>query len=136
VRLFQKVKEIRSRQGALHFERFAVFETSLLSLYIHRIHKADEDAHLHSHPWNFVAMVLSGAYTARDTRGSRRKGPLSVSWMTRNGFHKIESILDGPVTTIFLAYGKHQPWGYLVDGQTVDSETYRRLKNEKRWTDG
>jgi len=128
----RRVKEIRSRQGVLHFERFAIFQTSIASLYIHRIFKADEDDHLHSHPWNFLTVVLAGAYEALDLDGRKRKGPLSVSWMPRTGVHKIAAILDGPVTTLFLAFGRRQPWFYWVNGARVDSETYRTNKNRYR----
>lgn len=129
MKLFQKVREIRSRAGVLHFERFAIFETSLLSLYVHRIYQADQDDHLHSHPWNFMTIVLWGVYMALGTAGRSRKGPLSFSSMTRKGFHKIDSILKGPVTTLFLAYGRRKQWYYLVDGMRVDSDTYRRIKH-------
>lgn len=130
MKFFQKVREIRSKRGILHFQRYAIFETSFLSLYIHRIYRRDEDEHLHSHPWNFITMVLWGAYTALDENMNlTRKGLGSWSWMTRHGYHKIFSIEKSPVTTIFLTYGKKGPWYYLVDGKPMFHETYRSMKN-------
>lgn len=134
MKLFKKVKEIRSREGILHFERFAIIETSLFALYVHTIHRADEDKHPHSHPWNFVTVVLSGAYLACDANGrATPKGPGAFSFMSRHGFHKIGAILSGPVKTLFLAYGKRSPWYYLVGGDKVESTEYRKLKHEKGW---
>lgn len=134
MKLFQKVKEIRSREGVLHFERYAIIETSLFALYVHTIHKHDEDKHLHSHPWNFMTIVLSGAYLALAKNGfATIKSPGSFSKMSRHDFHKIGGILNGPVKTLFLAYGKRSPWHYLVDGEKVESSEYRRLKHEKGW---
>lgn len=48
--------------------------------------------------------------------------------MKRSGFHKIQFIEEGPVTTLFLAYGKRKPWHYLVDGSHVLSDKYRDLR--------
>ena len=128
MRLLQKVREIRSRKGELHFQRFAIFETSRVSLYIHRIHKADKDPHLHSHPWNFLTVVLSGSYVARGEEGDSVKSPGTWSAMNRHGFHKIQTILDGPVTTLFLAYGSRGPWYYDVDGKRIDNVFYREMR--------
>lgn len=131
MRFFQTAMEIRSRTGVLHFRRFAIFETGFLALYVHTIFEGDKDEHLHSHPWNFLTVVLRGAYMARDQTSIQRKGPGSVSWMTRAGFHKIASILDGPVTTLFLTIGRPQVWYYLMDGVKVDSDTYRANKRRE-----
>lgn len=148
MKFFQKVKEIRSKAGALHFQRYAIFETSLVSLYIHRIFKADEDRYMHNHPWNFLTMILWGSYVALESGEQSAlslqlngpdvvaKGPGSVSYMDRDHFHRILSIRSGPVTTLFLAFGKKKPWGYLVHPSTtipyafVDSQTYREEKNK------
>lgn len=133
MKLFKKVKEIRSRSGELHFERFAIIETSFFALYIHTIHKHDEDRHLHSHPWNFLTVVLTGAYLALGQDGSTTvKIPGTFSRMSRHGFHKIGRILDGPVKTLFFAWGKRSPWHYLVNGEKVESAKYRKMKHEGR----
>jgi hypothetical protein len=142
MKFFQRVKEIKSRAGELHFTRFAIFETPLLSLYVHKIYKADEDEHLHSHPWNFLTVILSGAYRTwvddqdPEDLGKRYRGENKTrfDWthMTRKQFHKITEIAIGPVTTLFLAYGKHQPWHYLVNGEKVESTEYRNKKNLRR----
>lgn len=139
MKFFQTVKEIRSRHGVLHFTRYAIFQTALLSLYIHKIYKADEDDHLHSHPWNFVGVVLKGTYIAfTDPLGLGRRYISTIkdkwcwTWMTRKDFHKIWKICEEPVTTLVLCYGQRKPWYYLV-GQNdhVESTEYRRRKNQK-----
>lgn len=130
MRFFTKVKEIRSKLGKLHFQRFAIFETDICAFYIHRIYRHDEDLHLHSHPWNFVSMILWGEYYEKVPSGNyNRKSPGTISHMTREGFHKIAYITKCPVTTLFFTYGKRQPWYYLVDGEKIESEKYRTMKN-------
>lgn len=134
MKFFKKVKEIRSRDGKLHFERYAIVETVWFALYIHTIHRHDEDLHLHSHPWNFCTIVLSGAYLAVGENGfATIKAPGTFSRMSRHQFHQIGSILCGPVITLFFAFGKRSPWYYLVDGEKIESTKYRQLKHEKGW---
>ena len=129
MKLFQKAKEIRSREGALHFERYAIIETFLFAVYLHKIHKEDQDLHLHSHPWNFVTIVLKGSYRELGEHGESLKKVGTVSSMSRNRFHKIATVFDKPVTTLFLTFGKHKPWHYLVDGSKIESDEYRKLKH-------
>lgn len=129
MKLFQKVKEIRSRKGDLHFERYAIVQTSFFGLYVHTIHKADQDPHLHSHPWNFLTIVLKGAYRAKGEKGISLKKPGVVSWMSRQGFHKIEEIVHGPVKTLFFTFGRRKPWYYLVGRNQIESNLYRKMKH-------
>lgn len=133
MKLLQWVKEIRSKEGELHFKRFAIFQTPRLSLYIHRLFKEDQDAHLHNHPWNFLTLVLRGCYFAEAEDGHwYLKRPGTWSRMTRDHYHKIAEIDEGPVTTLFLAYGEWQPWGYLVGDEHVEASEYRERKHKGR----
>jgi len=135
MKLFQQVKEIRSQQGELHFQRYAIIETHKWALYIHRIYKEDKDEHLHSHPWNFMSVILWGAYIeqyAPEYNRMRVKCEGSFSKADRNYFHKIVDILRGPVTTLFFTWGTHQPWHYWVKGEKVESTEYRKQKNIAR----
>ena len=138
MKFLSKVMEIRSKLGELHFERFALIELPFFAIYIHKIHKSDKDKHLHCHPWNFATVVLKGSYLERymstdlfceNQEVDRIKKPGSFSTASRNYFHKIEEILDGPITTLFLTWGFHKNWNYLVNGVRIESNTYRQLKH-------
>lgn len=126
------VKTIKSRSGLIHFKRFAIIQTPWFSLYIHRIYEADRDPHLHSHPWPFWTMILSGSYWERTERGNT----LRTAWNTKTGgydyFHKIDKIVDGPVTSIMIVGRRREDWYYKVDGQLVRFDQYR---NDKRQND-
>lgn len=128
MKFFQTVKEILSKQGELHFKRFAIIETARLSLYIHTILLADEDLHLHSHPWNFISLILKGSYLEETPFGWNEKKFLTLSTMGRNQVHKIERITKGSVFSLFLTYGEHKPWFYQVGTEQVESSEYRALK--------
>lgn len=138
MKLFSKVKEIKSKAGELHFERFAIVELSFFAIYIHRIHKADKDPHLHSHPWNFATITLKGSYLEKylntdifcePQEAERIKKPGSFSNGDREYFHKIEEILDGPIYTLFLTWGLSKPWYYFVNENKIESSVYRQMKH-------
>lgn len=133
MKFFTKVKEIRSREGVLHFERYAFIETPFFALYHHTIHRADEDKHLHSHPWNACGLILSGSYEVKESLMPRAhkiatKKPGDFSFMSRHDFHKISKIVDGPVKTLFFTFGRHKPWHYMVNGKKIEASEYRKMK--------
>lgn len=120
------VREIISQAGVLHFQRWRIFYTSWFALYIHRIYQADRDDHLHSHPWNFVSLILSGGYD--ELTDERRWYPAgSFIYHKHSDFHKIIE-LDKPTTTLVFTWGKRKPWGFLVDGSIIDNDSYRAMK--------
>ena len=139
MKLFTKVKTITSKAGKVHFERWAIFETKWLSLYLHRIHEPDQD-HLHSHPWKFVSLILKGSYeeTLSDSEGNvveSIKSPGKVTWFPLHLFHKIAKVTKAPCWTLVLVRGgsfEGDKWHYLVDGWAVPFVDYRRLKSEAK----
>jgi hypothetical protein len=130
--IFEWVKTIKSKSGRVHFRRFAIFQTPWLSLYIHRIYEADHDPHLHSHPWPFWTMILSGSYWERTDWGLAHRDFLNSKSGGYDYFHKIESIISGPVTSIMIVGRRRDDWYYKVDGQLVRFDQYRSSKNEAK----
>lgn len=137
MKLFSKVKEIVSKTGELHFERWAVIETKWFSWYLHRIHKADQD-HLHSHPWHFVSVILKGSYrelvqkSPEEYSNFKLKSPGAVAFTNRRWFHKIECVLKKPVYTMVFVWGGNfegDKWHYLVGGKAIPFEQYREIKH-------
>ena len=152
MKLFQWVKEIRSKNGVLHFKRYAIVETKYFAAYIHKIYEHDRDLHMHSHPWAFFGIILNGSYVEEYLKKSsigsilspigisletayRTKGPLSIGFGSRKYFHRIHQIENGPVTTLFFTFGKHKNWYYrtsLGRKGLIESEEYRKLKHENK----
>lgn len=138
MKMFRKTKSITSKAGVLHFERWAIIETSLFALYLHRIHQPDKDHH-HSHPYGFCSLILRGSYleelcNAQGIISQRVKSPGVVGCTPKTVFHKIKDVLRGPVYTVVLVGGdfENQEWGYLVNGKYVDNRRYRDLKVEAK----
>ena len=128
--IFEWVKTIKSKAGHVHFKRFAIFQTPWLSLYIHRIYEADKDPHLHSHPWPFWTMILSGSYWERTEKGFIFRAAWNMKTGGYDYFHKIDKIVDGPVTSIMLVGRRRDDWYYKVEGQLVRFDQYRNDKRE------
>ena len=137
MKIFKLVKTIASKDGKLHFKRFAILETRYFAVYIHRIYESDKDEHLHSHPWNFCGVILKGSYVERYRNryfnGSSVETRTLKPFMTLRGdqryYHKIDRIVSGPVTTLFIVGRRSPKWYYWVDGKFVEHQDYRGMKN-------
>jgi hypothetical protein len=73
-------------------------------------------------------VILKGSYIEEIEDDLRIKKPGSISFAGRHFCHKIAGIQDGPVVSLFFAYGKYKPWFYSLG--KIDSVEYRKLKNE------
>lgn len=133
MKILKKVKEIRSRNGELHFVRYALIEFDAFAIYIHRIYKEDNDKHLHDHPWNFIGIILNGtyveAYEAFDGIGFRPRRPFVPVRVPASGYyHKIASLGKKPVTTLVLRGRRIHEWGYKTSEGFVEAAEYRKRK--------
>jgi hypothetical protein len=138
MKILTETKRIVSKAGVLHFTRFAIIETRLFSIYLHKVYKEDEDKHMHNHPWTWCrAFRISGRYMELFASKADPKPKLRVGGrnsMRPDDYHKIHAVLDKPVVSIFLTGRRLDSWGYLVqnpldaDAKHVDHKKYRELK--------
>lgn len=137
--MFKKLfltKEIISKDGVLHFRRWRILSTKYLSIYIHEIFKADEDVHMHDHPWNYKSYVLSGIFLEESFDTSQKYSKFRVLEKhhsverTASVFHTIKNIFTDKVVTLFVTGKKYKDWGYLVDGKWIQHEEYRKMKHQ------
>jgi hypothetical protein len=124
------IKEIRSKEGKLHFRRWQLLKTRWFSIYIHGIYEADQDKHLHNHPWDYKSIVLKGSYIEETQTGLNNLKP--GTYTSRNGkdYHKIKKLLTNSVYTLFIVTPVKREWGYLVDNYWMHHEVYREKKNK------
>lgn len=123
-----------TRWHLLHFERFG--------LYVHKIHKVDEDRDLHNHPWPFVAWIMRGGYTQNMDHGDGNwtrstVGRWRLNVMRLPYFHRIVAM---PVVTWSLVLrGRRRPegWGFKTPDGFVPQDVYRadRDNSEKFGSD-
>ena len=128
------VKEIRSQEGALHFQRWEILQVGDKTLYMHHLLRADEDRHCHDHPWDFRSLILKGGYEAMDPTGETKTfTPGSLYKMKAVGeYHRISRLLE-PTWTLVLVSPRSHLWGYLTEDGWVSNERYRQLKRDGYW---
>jgi hypothetical protein len=108
----------------------------LPSIRVHHILRADDDAHLHDHPWNARTIVLHGWYVEErpasplDDSFERDEYPRQRGYTGRVLFaqyHRISEVPAGGVFTLWFTWRYRGTWGFLVDGKKVDYRTYLGL---------
>jgi hypothetical protein len=124
------IKEIKSKAGDVHFKRWQILKTPFGSIWLHAIYKADQDKHLHNHPWDFTSVVLKGSYIEQTTLGNKRQYPGKINVRNGEDYHKILEVESPVVYTLFFASKPKRQWGYRVVGKFIDHITYRELKNK------
>lgn len=136
--------EIKNKKGELHFRRYGI-KTPWFGIFLHFIYKADEEKHLHDHPWNYVSLCLYGHFTEEYNNPKFnvqpcvpviyqdcRAGKIIIREAKR--FHKIHKLYSKVVCTLFLTGSEKRNWGYWLDDNTwVDHETYRKMKREGKF---
>lgn len=122
------VKEIKSKTGDLHFRRWRLLSTPLFNIYIHNIYKADEDIHLHDHPWNYFNLILKGGYYEKTVNNTNLMVPGKYSFRKCTTLHKIEYLIS-PTISLFITGRSKRTWGYVVNNSWYNNIEYRIIKN-------
>lgn len=102
----------------------------LPSIRVHHILLADDDEHLHDHPWDARTIILDGWYI-EEYPGLKEVG--RPMWMRPEGhtapllfgeYHRIEEVSPGGAWTLFFTWGYQGTWGFDVDGVKVPYYEY------------
>jgi hypothetical protein len=137
------VKEIKDRNGKLYFRRWRILTLPFVLFEVHEFfqdeddHVFDKDGHLHNHPQAFITYIAEGGYVEvrKDNIHSSEKKlyryPATFAYINRKCFHRVHTLLEGYCKTFILKSKKVREWGYLVDGEFVQHESYRANKNPK-----
>lgn len=122
---------------------------------VHHILRADEDRHLHNHPWDARTIILRGWYVERrefdgaefvqalfgdlikDTGAiveaseyfTRRAGDTAV--IGHDTYHSITEVSPGGVWTLFITTEWRHVWGFKVNGVHVPWREYLQRRSGK-----
>ncbi len=123
------IREIRSQKGELHFKRWRLIACPWFNVYIHLIAKADQDKHMHDHPWSFMSLIIHGGFAEQTIDGTKIRRPGSISFNKAEKIHKITHLAT--LTRTFVITGpRKRDWGYRLKNNTwINNELYRELKN-------
>ncbi len=106
--------------SGLDLSRYTVAKLGLVRVYLHEIHRGDEDPELHDHPWRFaLAWILAGGYTEerRHLEGwecsvrSRTFRPGQINRIEADTFHRVDAVLPG-TWTLFVVGPRVQDWSF------------------------
>lgn len=119
------------RDGDPYLDRLRLVQTPWLGVYLHHIHRPDQDRDPHDHPWPFASLVLSGGYEEsvwpdkRDpgTVAVRRRPRFSLWWLGRGAAHMITRV-DGSLWTLVVTGPKRGDWGFWAGGGFVPWREY------------
>lgn len=104
-------------------------EGSSFAVRIHHILREDDDRHLHNHPWEFRSIILSGWYVEEyigdDGQLHERTVRAGHTYCApKNYYHRIKQVSPAGVRTVFITFRRVEKWGFLVDGQHINSDVY------------
>lgn len=99
----------------------------LPSIRLHHILHADDDPHLHDHPWDARTFIQDGWYWEQlDDAGHvmRMRCAGDTSALKFGQYHRIESVSEGGVWTLFITWKYRGTWGFRVNGVKVPYREY------------
>lgn len=136
-----------SKDGAVYMERYWLFNPYpqsrpdgkqgfmrfLPSIRLHRIMREDRDDHMHDHPWDARTIILQGSYVERRVVQQHDLGCITKCFIRAAGdttpinfgeYHKIISVSEGGVWTMFITWKYRGVWGFLVKGTKIKWKDY------------
>lgn len=95
---------------------------------LHRIHREDQDRHMHDHPWSAASfLVVSGGYVEQrldgETLVERALRPGDINRLTASTWHRVTYVAPDTWTVGILG-DRVQDWGFRVDGAKVPWREY------------
>lgn len=137
-------------EGSDAAPRRAWWREMLPSVRIHHIRRADQDRHLHSHPWNARTVILKGWYEEERFSDPSLRGAVHRQLSAQNPehlrrgygtsqdvriagytgtlmfaeYHRITAVPVEGVWTMFITWRKRGGWGFDVDGREVPWREY------------
>lgn len=100
-----------------YLKRFTIVSFWKFHVRIHDISADDATPFLHSHPFNYLSVVLRGGYTEQHESGERTHRRFSIILHSNKFFHRIVDVKEG-TKTLFVTWGKYD-WG--LKKATIDA---------------
>lgn len=119
----RRVFVIKDQEGNKYLTRVRLFQWRKDGhrIYLHVIHKSDDDREMHDHPWWFVSFLLWGNYVEHLREGARRVRWINAKLNPAQG-HKLElnRRRDGSekaVVTLVIGGPNEKEWGFYCPAQ-------------------
>ncbi len=136
MRFLRKYNDIIGKDGTVYMRRWWIFNRYdrkwhipfLPSIRLHHICVPDQDRHLHDHPWNARTIIIKGYYIEVREDGVFVRDRWCTGKLKFGQYHRIASVSNGGVWTIFITFKYRGTWGFKVDGKKVPWKTYLGVK--------
>jgi hypothetical protein len=117
-----RVKHITGRlDDDIYMSRYWLLgrKTSRWALMLHKMHRPDDDACHHDHPWSFWTVILKGGYLEQVTMPDgtvkmRHNRPGMILYRKAEHTHRIHSLPKGSCWTLVWRFKKRRSWGFLT----------------------
>lgn len=106
-------KEIGWEEIQEKFTRFQLLKTRWGNVYLHKLDAPIKHPHCHSHPWHFVAIVLSGGYWESMNGKTKWRAPGSILWRPAETKHNV--VTKGTNWSIVITTAKVRDWGIITE---------------------
>lgn len=129
-----------------YLERYYIFlkdrQRFPFNIFLHKFLKSDPDD-VHDHPWSYTTFILKGGYYEwtpnfndqgiKISETQHWRGPGHFRRCSATSYHRIELKPGVDCWTLFMPGSQQREWGFLVNNQWVDHQTYleSRMQNDK-----
>jgi hypothetical protein len=106
--------KVKNHYSQKYLERYYLFHSKWLAIYIHRFWASDEDP-VHDHPWNNISWVVKRGYFEKLPDGTRHfRMPGFKAFRKAEQFHAVELSpgTEGDVWTVFIRFRRRRQWGF------------------------
>ncbi len=118
-RLLRKVfphREIGWEDIGEKFTRFTLLYTPWFRLYLHKLEAPRAHLSCHDHPWNFIALLLSGGYWELQDHSWCWRRPGNILLRPARTRHNV--VTNGVSWSVILTGRKFRSWGLTEDCHT------------------
>lgn len=103
-----------------YMERWTLFNKGRLHIRIQKLLSGDKTPFMHSHPYAFVSLILSGGYTEQLENQVVRHKRWHLIFRRSTTFHRIESVDPNTKTLFFTWKRKDNEWKLKQTLATVE----------------
>jgi hypothetical protein len=106
-----------------YMTRYYLTRNLTATIRLHHLHTSDPGRDLHDHPWDFVSLLLTGAYRETTPDGDVEYEAPCIVTRQAEQLHRLE-LLDGPMWTLVTTGSVRRQWGFGTAAGWVPAREY------------
>jgi len=115
------LKLVKDNFNSSYMDRYFLWFTNRVSVNV----LSSSDMEMHSHPWDYMSIVLWGGYKETTLSGTKTYGVGSIIKHKHSEFHSLELIKDKCITLFFASKPKVKSTTFLINGKIVNDLQYQ-----------